>query len=346
MSTTTTETSTSASSPKYTSLSRVASIPIVHDSLGTVDGVLSSNSYLRSPYTAAKNISASALKLTEPLQERLAPYINQADGYVNKGLDVVQDKFPYPFEAKTEDVANYARERRQSLTNYAAKAYNNNVKTPAVNVAQGIDQKFAPIVNYFESAVSYLPGNGAGSSTPSDAKYQYQRAFALSKSIPGNLYVYSSEHFKQLQEHNKLVQSATESVQTFTNFASIPVAAAQARFHQMVTELTKLRESSTSLTEKNLPIPARAREAYVELSDKLSPVISELRNIASRDAPISEKFQLATNEVKDNVSPLLETIQARVAEYLPRGKEELTPSGQSGSHENADAHEVESNHES
>jgi hypothetical protein len=60
-------------------------------------------------------------------------------------------------------------------------------------------QRFAPIVDYFEHAVSKFNHPDAGTSTPSDAKYQYQRALVLSKTLGENLYVYSNDQLKHLQ---------------------------------------------------------------------------------------------------------------------------------------------------
>jgi hypothetical protein len=85
--------------------------------------------YTRSPYSTAKGLSTTAYKYAEPLQVRLAPLIIQADGYANKAVDVVQSRYPYPFTAKPEEVAMLA-----------SKTIDEKVKTPAYNVAQGIDQ--------------------------------------------------------------------------------------------------------------------------------------------------------------------------------------------------------------
>lgn len=115
--------------PSFTILTRVAAIPMVSSSLETINGALLSNTYTRSPYATAKDLSNTAYKYTEPLQIRLAPFIIQADGYANKAVDVVQSKYPYPFTAKPEEVAQLA-----------SKTIDERVKTPAINVAQGIDQ--------------------------------------------------------------------------------------------------------------------------------------------------------------------------------------------------------------
>jgi len=90
---------------------------MISSSLETINGALLSNTYTRSPYSTAKGLSTTAYKYTEPLQVRLAPLILQADGYANKAVDVVQSRYPYPFNAKPEEVAQLAS-----------------------NVAQGIDQ--------------------------------------------------------------------------------------------------------------------------------------------------------------------------------------------------------------
>ena len=115
--------------PGFTILTRVAAIPMICSSLETINGVLLSNTYTRSPYSTAKDLSTTACKYTEPLQVRLAPFIIQADGLANKAVDVVQSRYPYPFTAKPEEVALLA-----------SKTIDERVKMPAYNVAQGIDQ--------------------------------------------------------------------------------------------------------------------------------------------------------------------------------------------------------------
>lgn len=76
----------------------------------------------------------------------MAPLIVRADGYANKAVDVVEARFPYPFKAKPEEVTSYVRETRQSASDYyserrasASKSIDDNVRTPAYAVAEGID---------------------------------------------------------------------------------------------------------------------------------------------------------------------------------------------------------------
>ena len=58
-------------------------------------------------------------------------------------------------------------------------------------------------MDYFEVQVNKLNSEPAPSTPTSDAQYQYQRAYALSRNLTENLYVYS--HIKQIQAQNVLV---------------------------------------------------------------------------------------------------------------------------------------------
>jgi hypothetical protein len=161
----------------------------------------------------------------------LAPLIVKVDGIANMAVDVVESRYPYPFKAKPEEVAALARQGQQNTTAFVHERVNNmnkaideKVRTPALNVAQDIDQvslfslpivqktsqtflqqRFSPVVDYFEVAVYRLNGSQSASPTPSDAKYQYQRALALSKTLSDNLYVYSNDQIKHLQAQSVMV---------------------------------------------------------------------------------------------------------------------------------------------
>jgi hypothetical protein len=140
-----TETKTAhTTAPEYTSLYRVASIPLISSSLSSIHSTLSSNAYTKSPYSAATGIACSAWGYTEPLQARLAPLTTRADEFANAGLDVVESRYPYPFKAKPEEITTYVRERRESAFSVANKTIDEKVKSPAYGVAQGIDQVGRP----------------------------------------------------------------------------------------------------------------------------------------------------------------------------------------------------------
>ncbi|KAG5641770.1 hypothetical protein DXG03_004265 [Asterophora parasitica] len=347
MSTTQTTTATNDTSPpEFTILTRMAAIPIIASSLETIDGALSSNAYTRSSYSTAKGLSSSAYKYSEPLQVRFAPLIVQADGYANKAVDAVESRYPYPFTAKPEEVATLVREKRKTAEDYvsnsvssANKSIDEKIKAPAIHVAQELDQRFLPIVDYFEVAVTRLNTSEAGPSTQPDAKYQYQRALNLSRTLKDNIYVYSNEQLKQLQAQNALVQRATETAQSITTLASSSISSAQTRIHNlsdnMLVELQKLQSSTASFsasiqesvhnstTQIQNQIPPQIQQTYTDLSHNLSVAATELRNIiATKDLTLQEKVTRVAQEVHDRVSPLLESLQKGLSDLLARGKGE------------------------
>lgn len=126
--------------PELTILNRVASIPLIATSLDTIHSTLSTNPYTRFPYATAQGFSKAALGYTEPLQKTIAPLILRADGLANKGLDVVESRYPYPFKTPTEDIFKDLKGRSDQARDIANKTIDEKVKSPAFSVAQGIDQ--------------------------------------------------------------------------------------------------------------------------------------------------------------------------------------------------------------
>ncbi|KIM45516.1 hypothetical protein M413DRAFT_8690 [Hebeloma cylindrosporum] len=337
MSATATETN---SPPQITVLTRVASIPMISSSWGLVNDTLSSNAYTRSPYFHAKGLSTSAYKLTEPIQVKLAPLIVRADSIANKAVDVVESRNPYPFKVQPEEVANYVRERKQSTidnvnerVNNVHKVIDDKVKAPALHVAQDIDQRFAPIVNYIEGAVGRFGTSEAGPSTPSDA-YQYQRALALSKTLSGNLYEYSAEQLKHIQAQSALAQKASETASSISAVATSSVSSAQSRIHalsdNLLAELQKLHNSSISLSASlqsslhdsaaqiQSQIP-QIQQSYADLTGALSSTVNELTTIVTtKNMSLQDKVTRVSKEVQHRVTPLLEAVQRAVSQVLSR----------------------------
>ncbi|KAH0581338.1 hypothetical protein H2248_012430 [Termitomyces sp. 'cryptogamus'] len=340
MSTTTTTTETKAPA-ELTILYRLGKIPLVTFSLQSIDGALSNNAYTRGSYSAAKELSKSAIKRTEPLQTRLAPIISQADGIANKACDAVESRYPYPFKAKPEEVATAIQEQKQHASDFLNGAYSDvnkkidtNIRTPAINAATSIDKRFSPLVDYYEVAVRRTNSSEAGPSTPPDAKYQYQRAISLSKTLKDNIYVYSNEQYKQLQAQNVLVQRARETAHAINNLATTSITSASHQIHglsdSMVLELQKLQNATASFStsirdsaaQLQNQIPPQIQQTYMEVTNNLAEATSELRKIISKEnITLQGKISLVGHEVQNRVSPMLDTIKKGVSELLLRGRE-------------------------
>ncbi|KAI5895701.1 uncharacterized protein SCHCODRAFT_02620155 [Schizophyllum commune H4-8] len=337
-------TSTAPPSPtaaEFTALHRVFAIPLIAASIDKLNEVLATNAYTSSSYSTAKGFSTSAYKYAEPLQQRLAPLIVQADGLANKGLDVVEARYPYPFKAQPEDVANFVRERRQSATEYVRtrrdsavtgvnKTLDERVRSPALHVVQEIDGRFAPIVDYIEARLNAEIGAAKDATPPSpttEAKYQYQRALALTKALTDHISVYSTEQLKQLQAQSVLVQKATETAQSLSAAASSSVTSVQTRVHglsdTLAQQLQKLQETtaalSASLHDSTAQIQPHLRQTYADLSANLTATAAELREtITAKDVPLQEKARKVGEQVRERVTPLLENVKKGITEVVTR----------------------------
>lgn len=152
-STTTTPDSSPAAQqpPALTIFSRVASIPLVNDSLTSIHAVLVGNQYTSAPYVTAQNLGKSVYHISEPIQIRLAPVLIRADGLANKSLDAVQSYYPTPFSITSEELRKEVQQRREHAYNTANKALDDRVRAPAYSAAQAIDQ-------VRPSHISFIPG--------------------------------------------------------------------------------------------------------------------------------------------------------------------------------------------
>ncbi|KAF9528398.1 lipid droplet-associated perilipin protein [Crepidotus variabilis] len=339
MSTTATETKPAGEqhAPEITVISRMGSIPLISSSLVTLNDALVNNAYTRSPYAHAKTLSSTAYRLSEPIQCKLAPLILRVDGLANNLVDAVQSRYPYPFEAQPEEVATYVRETKDNTINGVNKAIDDRVKTPALHVAQGIDQRFTPLVNYFETAVNRFNNSDEGPSNPPDATYQYQRALALTSRLGGTVYVYSNEQLKQIQAQSVLVQKAQETAGSITAVASSSLASAQAHIHglsdNMIAELQKIQASTSQLAasfqanvhdsaaqiQSSLP---QIQQSFAELAQAVGETTHHLKDIVvQKDLPIQEKVSRVSKEVQDRIAPLLDTIKNGLSEALAKSKE-------------------------
>ncbi|KAF7356406.1 hypothetical protein MVEN_00973200 [Mycena venus] len=267
----------SSSAPELTVLTRVASIPLIAWTINQVSCTLEQNRYTSSPYATAKGLSTSAYKYTEPFQIRLAPAITTVDEYANMACDVVESRFPYPFKAKPEEVADYYEQSRLQ----ASKTIDEKVKTPAFTAACEVDKRFAPIVDYLEStAVTRLNTSAA----PKDCEYQYQRVYVLSKNVTGQLYQYSNQTI--------LVQRASQTADSITALASSANSRIHTLSNNLITDLKHLRASFTDTTTA----------AYHELND----CIGSMHNIVSTpNLTVNEKISRMVDEINFHMRPLL-----------------------------------------
>ncbi|KAH8979835.1 hypothetical protein EDB92DRAFT_1902533 [Lactarius akahatsu] len=298
--------------PELTVLNRVASIPLVNDSLSAVHSSLISNPLTRSPYNTAQALSSTALRYSEPITSKLAPIIVRADGFANKGLDAVESRYPYPFTVQSEDIINALKERSDSARAVANKTLDERVRTPAYSAAQGIDQRLTPVLDFLVSRL----GTTQEGASQTESQYQYQRAYALSRDLKDQIFGYSNTQLQELQNSSVLVPLANVPLKppkNIQNLASSGVVAAQAKVstlsETMVTELQKVQAATAAL-------PTNLQASFKPVQEKISGTISELSGIIKSDVPVNEKVTKVRATVQDSVTPVLETAAARLQDAI------------------------------
>ncbi|KAI0029234.1 hypothetical protein K488DRAFT_73136 [Vararia minispora EC-137] len=321
-----TDTQNSRPAPEFTVFTRVTTIPFVQDSITYVDQTLSSNSLLRSPYATGKALTSTALDMSKPLVPYLAPIISRADGLANQGIDVVEKRYPYPFQTPTEKIAGDIKAQADYARTVANKTVEERVINPVHTVVNGVDQRLTPLVDYLASTLARLNeqvGNAEqraaanGQAASDEAKYQYQRAYLITKDLRDQLYVYSTEQLKQLEQQSVIIQRASQTAQSITQLASSSIDTAQQRVQSlsdtMVQELKKVQSSTAAL-------PAHLQSAFQPVQQTLSATIHDLSDVIKSDASLNDKVNRVSATVRERVTPVLDAAADAIRSVLQRAE--------------------------
>ncbi|KAG2357892.1 hypothetical protein BDR07DRAFT_1362679 [Suillus spraguei] len=272
--------------PEITVLNRVASIPLITSSLEQINAILEKSMLTRFPYHTAQAFINTAYNYSEPIQIRhvkecvnfLMPLIVCADDIANKVLDAVESRYTYPFQPNPEEVESYVRET-------AGKTFEN-VKSPAVGIAERIDKAIA----------ENLSNESPLSPESSNSQYQYRRAINFSKDL------------EQVQRQSVLVESAMDTANTIATMASNKIIKSKNAFYSateyLISEMLKIQRLTCEL-------PQNLQTTYPNVSQTIANLQGIIRNPS---LPAWQKLPLVCGEVKERASPLLEEFTQRISE--------------------------------
>ncbi|KAB5594294.1 hypothetical protein CTheo_2224 [Ceratobasidium theobromae] len=300
-----------------TSVDRVGRIPLVNDTLSTLNTLLSQNTYSKGIYSTAQAYGERAYSLSQPVQVRLAPVIVRVDGYANMGLDALESRWPYPFQASTEEVIDTLKQGPDAAygiatayANAASKAYEDRVKTPAYELTlTPIVDRFEIVVNKFhKEALSSSASSCSSSSSDSEgaAERQYVRAYRLSLDLKDQILLVSSEQLKQIQQNNVYIQRATESLHNLTNSISSLSHGSSTRAHQLSQSVLAELESIQQLVHsRKEALPGQ----YASLKEAVGATLTEVRGIVHEtNVPVGEKAVKVRDAVIGRVQPVLQQV--------------------------------------
>jgi len=95
---------------KKNSVERIQNIPVVQEFLERLFAIIMANSLLAMIYTKFEKLAVTVYHKAEPIVQQP---LTLADSYANKGLDIVENKYPGVFSAKSEDVIKTAKKPAQ-----------------------------------------------------------------------------------------------------------------------------------------------------------------------------------------------------------------------------------------
>ncbi|KAJ1019074.1 hypothetical protein NDA18_006224 [Ustilago nuda] len=124
-------------------LKKIASVPLVSDSLSFAQSTIKSLPILATTYGYGENLFSHSLKAAEPITNRIHPQLAYVDSLAVKSLDFAESKWSYPFHANTRQLidaaklpADHARAFIQPYASAIQKAYGEHLYTPAKSAYQ------------------------------------------------------------------------------------------------------------------------------------------------------------------------------------------------------------------
>ncbi|KAF8591306.1 hypothetical protein K439DRAFT_1627031 [Ramaria rubella] len=300
----------------YTSLIRVSNIPIVESSITTIHSTLSTAPLLRTPYALSLSISSHLTPYIQSASTHypFAPLLTYGDLAANKGLDLAQEKWPYPFQSKPEqvwcDVMSVADLR---------------VVQPASRMAKSVDQSLTPLVDSFSFVVKKIDAD-ADSKAQLDARAraaddcQIQRAYALLRVLKDDVLRTPNE------DQNALVKNIHATLTAFTQQSSALLAAVRSRSEGAASRVHELAIAILSELDKLAPMVSSLTS---NTSSTLKDTTNNLRDIVASKDPIGQKIPKVGAAVQDGVRGVVEDIVEKVHEIVEDIRS--SSSGSSGS---------------
>ncbi|KIR58640.1 hypothetical protein I312_102892 [Cryptococcus bacillisporus CA1280] len=97
-------TSSPSEVPHFQIVSKIDSIPVVHDSVAYAQSLINSNKLSAKLYETAVGVASKSYDVATPVLTRTKPLLESADGLAVATFDRAAATFPYPFKTPTEEL--------------------------------------------------------------------------------------------------------------------------------------------------------------------------------------------------------------------------------------------------
>jgi len=288
-------TETITTNPSF--VQRVKDIPVVSDAIQKGYSIVTSNTYSAKAYGTAEGLATHVYKTTEPIQAKFQPQIQQIDGALNKGLDYVKDRYPYPFEVKTDEIVAKARAPAdQAFAVYSD--YANGVQSRLSPIAEQIQFRLSKTLETIRPLQEKLQTNLAALSGPPT-----QAAHAVTERV-----------------HNAS-NSIVAEVEGLLNYLKTQSQEVPPSLQPLVDRLSNsYTTAKAEISKSDVPITEKASNILNLTKDNVAPLIQEaiqaIRDLVSKKADqASDKYE----EGKDKLGDVKATGEQKVSELQDQG---------------------------
>lgn len=297
---------------------RIASLPLVHDSVNTMSYYVKAAPY--SDYVIDKSLYtfSTVQKITqpyvEPLHKHLQPHIQKADKFAVQALDNIEQKYPIVRQPTSEILDSVTGPPLQYYAD-VKKTVEIKVAEPAAQTASALaksaNQRATVIVDGVEAVVDrWLPSNG--SATPADGDLnQVMRLYDITTSLPTRVSIlvnaqldqhhipHTAEDFAKIKDASVLLRQTTERIEFLNSQLSNWVSVSK----QLATE-----KIPAGINQKVV----EARTKLVTGFDSTVTTVAANENIQLFTAKILAELEKTSEYVKLHGPTLPEFIQERL----------------------------------
>ncbi|EIE75721.1 hypothetical protein G6F46_006553 [Rhizopus delemar] len=330
------------SHPKF--LSRVSSIPVVHDGLSTVQAIANKSSLGRLALSTANSTLTTVSRYSQPTCARYESYIEKADAFGCRSLDLIQTKFPV-VNQPTENIVKAVNPYQ--IVN-VKDTIDSTFKQPANQVAKEANKRFGTVVDNVEAVLNrYLPKEQEEQETHTKEEVnQALRAYSLLNDLTIRLsqrvqqqiktttaqFPRSPSDLARIAETSDLIQRTTVNIQSLQESLAVYQRLLPFKvLHETTLERlqgltgqvsTQLQQVIGYLKTQETPEWLRARMAsLVDIANKQTELIR--KEYARQDVSSFDKVKNVTQDLQSQVLPVLQTIQAQLNHYTHLARHDL-----------------------
>ncbi|KAF9992668.1 hypothetical protein BGZ79_002791 [Entomortierella chlamydospora] len=309
----------------FSFISRVSSIPLIHDSVSTLHSYAKDNKYSRYALDTAGSAVETVNKYTEGYQKSLQPHIAKVDQLATKSLDILEEKFPIVTKPTSEIV--------------------DQVKKPVVYVGESSKNAYTQIQSTIDTRVA-APVRSVTSSIASTASSTANKVTSVAVSTRDQITSTAVSTRDQIATHvnthatplvdgfetivNRILPANADDEKTTTGQTnqatrvvdigrSVSVRVSH-RVGVAVAPVTKSAQDLKAAAEKN-PVVVKSKDQIQALNNRLNAVIDSLvvhtKELSENVQKVPHKASTRVSELSGKVLSEIESLSSYLKEHSP-----------------------------